>query len=198
MDARDAQETIEQVTERGGRYVALLISILAAMLALVEVSGGNAEQDATTNNITAANLWSFYQAKTIRRSNLQQLTEMVELDLPDLSPERAERTRKRLEAWRATAARYELSQRRTRAGRSWRRAPRPRRSPETVLSRPTTCSTTDSLASARHRSGLCFYDRDHVLYRDRDHVVGLAGGRGWPDWCHLRATRLVRPNAHPA
>jgi len=107
MDARDAQETIEQVTERGGRYVALLISILAAMLALVEVSGGNAEQDATTNNITAANLWSFYQAKTIRRSNLQQLTEMVELDLPDLSPERAERTRKRLEAWRATAARYE-------------------------------------------------------------------------------------------
>ena len=107
MDARDAQETIEQVTERGGRYVALLISILAAMLALVEVSGGNAEQDATTNNITAANLWSFYQAKTIRRSNLQQLTEMVELDLPDLPPERAERTRKRLEAWRATAARYE-------------------------------------------------------------------------------------------
>jgi len=107
MDARDAQETIEHVTERGGRYVALLISILAAMLALVEVSGGNAEQDATTNNITAANLWSFYQAKTIRRSNLQQLTEMVELDLPDLSPERAERTRKRLEAWRATAARYE-------------------------------------------------------------------------------------------
>ena len=107
MDARDAQETIEHVTERGGRYVALLISVLAAMLALVEVSGGNAEQDATTNNITAANLWSFYQAKTIRRSNLQQLTEMVELDLPDLSPERAERTRKRLEAWRATAARYE-------------------------------------------------------------------------------------------
>src|SRR5215218_9448382 len=107
MDARDAQETIEQVTERGGRYVALLISILAAMLALVEVSGGNAEQDATTNNITAANLWSFYQAKTIRRSNLQQLTEMVELDLPDLPPERAERTRKRLEAWRATAERYE-------------------------------------------------------------------------------------------
>ena len=107
MDAREAQDTIEHVTERGGRYVALLISILAAMLALVEVSGGNAEQDATTNNITAANLWSFYQAKTIRRSNLQQLTEMVELDLPDLPPERAERTRKRLEAWRATAARYE-------------------------------------------------------------------------------------------
>jgi hypothetical protein len=107
MDARDAPETVAEVAGRGGRYVALLISALAAMLALVEVSGGNAEQDATTNNITAANLWAFYQAKTIRRSNLQQLTEMVELELPDLSPERAERTRQRLEAWRATAARYE-------------------------------------------------------------------------------------------
>src|SRR5215207_935670 len=107
MDARDTQETVAEVGERGGRRVALLISVIAAMLALVEVSGGNAEQDATTNNITAANLWAFYEAKTIRRSNLQQLTEMVELELPDLSPERAERTRQRLEAWRATAARYE-------------------------------------------------------------------------------------------
>jgi hypothetical protein len=106
MDARDSQETISEVAGRGGRYVALLISVLAAMLAVVEVSGGNAEQDATTNNIAAANLWSFYQAKTIRRSNLEQLAEMVELELPDLPPERAERTRKRLDAWRATAERY--------------------------------------------------------------------------------------------
>jgi hypothetical protein len=107
MDARDSGDTIAEVAERGGRRVALLISILAAMLALVEVSGGNAEQDATKSNIDAANLWNFYQAKTIRRSNLQQLGELVELELPDLPPDRAERTRKRLEAWRATADRYE-------------------------------------------------------------------------------------------
>jgi hypothetical protein len=107
MDARDSGDTIAEVAERGGRRIALLISILAAMLALVEVSGGNAEQDATKSNIDAANLWNFYQAKTIRRSNLQQLGELVELELPDLSPDRAERTRKRLEAWRATADRYE-------------------------------------------------------------------------------------------
>lgn len=31
----------------------------------------------------------------------------MELELPDLPPDRAERTRKRLEAWRATADRYE-------------------------------------------------------------------------------------------
>jgi hypothetical protein len=107
MDARDSQETISDVAGRGGRYIALLISVLAAMLALVEVSGGNAEQDATTNNIAAANLWSFYQAKTIRRSNLEQLAELVELELPDLAPDRAERARNRLAAWRATAERYD-------------------------------------------------------------------------------------------
>lgn len=35
MDARDSGDTIAEVAERGGRRVALLISILAAMLALV-------------------------------------------------------------------------------------------------------------------------------------------------------------------
>jgi hypothetical protein len=191
MDARDAQETIEHVTERGGRYVALLISILAAMLALVEVSGGNAEQDATTNNITAANLWSFYQAKTIRRSNLQQLTEMVELDLPDLSPERAERTRKRLEAWRATAARYE-SEPETNEGRKELAARA--KAAEEARDRALAADNMFDYGSASLQLAIVLAS----FYRDRDHVAGLAGGRGWPDWCHLRATRLVRPNAHPA
>lgn len=107
MDARGARDTMEEVREKGGRYAALMIAALAAFLAIVEVSGGNAEQDATKSNIDAANLWAFFQAKTIRRSNLQQLVELVELDLPDLPPDRAERTRKRLEAWRATADRLE-------------------------------------------------------------------------------------------
>lgn len=107
MDARDAQDTLQEVRDKGGRYAALMIAALAAFLAIVEVSGGNAEQDATKSNIDAANLWAFFQAKTIRRSNLQQLVELVELELPDLPPEHAARTRQRLELWRATADRYE-------------------------------------------------------------------------------------------
>ncbi len=107
MDARDARDAMEEVRDKGGRYAALMIAALAAFLAIVEVSGGNAEQDATKGNIDAANLWAFFQAKSIRRSNLQQLVELVELELPDLPPDRAERTRKRLEAWRATADRLE-------------------------------------------------------------------------------------------
>ena len=110
MKAADASETLNEIQERAGgsaRRVALLIAALAALLAVVEVSGGNAEQDALKSNIDSANLWAFFQAKTIRQSNLRQLGELVELDLPDMPPEKAERTRKRLETWRATVQRLE-------------------------------------------------------------------------------------------
>ena len=107
MDARDAHETISELHERGTRWIALLIACLAAMLAIVEVVGGNAEQDATESNIEAANLWAFFQAKTIRQSNLRALIEYAELDLSDRSPERAERTRKQIDAWKATIDRLE-------------------------------------------------------------------------------------------
>ena len=107
MDARDAHETISEIRERGTRYVALLIAILAALLAIVEVAGGNAEQDATKGNIDAANLWAFFQAKTIRQSNLRSLAEYAELDVSDLPPARAALRRKQIDAWRATIERLE-------------------------------------------------------------------------------------------
>jgi hypothetical protein len=109
MDARDAHETIsEEKTDRGTRYIALLIAILAALLAIVEVAGGNAEQNATKSNIDAANLWAFFQAKTIRQSNLRALVEYAELEMPELPPERAERTRQQVTTtWRATIDRWE-------------------------------------------------------------------------------------------
>jgi hypothetical protein len=107
MDARDAHETISDLKERGTRWIALLIACLAALLAIVEVAGGNAEQDATESSIEGANLWAFFQAKTIRQSNLRTLVEYAELDLAERAPERAERTRKQVEAWRATIDRLE-------------------------------------------------------------------------------------------
>jgi hypothetical protein len=107
MDARDAHETISEMKDRGTRYIALLIAVLAALLAVVEVAGGNAEQEALKTNIDASNLWAFFQAKTIRQSNLRQLSEYAALELPEASLERAERTTKQLESWRATIERLE-------------------------------------------------------------------------------------------
>ncbi|HEX2137192.1 MAG TPA: DUF4337 domain-containing protein [Microvirga sp.] len=106
MDARDAQEALEETGSRNGR-VALLIAMLAACLAIVEVSGGNADQDATKYNIDAANLWAFFQAKTIRRSEVLNFADLGDLALPDVRPERQDAFRQQIRKWRETADRYE-------------------------------------------------------------------------------------------
>ena len=107
MKASEAHEHIEEALESNrNRRVAILIAILAAMLALAEMGGGQAKQDSLNANIEASNLWAFFQAKTIRQTVLRTTTELAEL-LPAAAPERSDAFTKRLEAWKATAARYE-------------------------------------------------------------------------------------------
>jgi hypothetical protein len=107
MDARDAGEVLADAREHGAKYIALLIAALAALLAVVEMTGGNAEQDALKANVDASNLWAFYQAKTIRQTTLRTEAERLELDMASMPPPQAEAARKALEAWRATIDRYE-------------------------------------------------------------------------------------------
>jgi Domain of unknown function (DUF4337) len=111
VKASDASETLEDVMERAGpraKSIALMIAALAALLAVVEVSGGNAEQDAQKSNVDSANLWAFYQAKTIRQTVLRTAAEELALELPMMSAQdRAAAAQKQLDAWRATAERYE-------------------------------------------------------------------------------------------
>ncbi|WP_156395761.1 DUF4337 family protein, partial [Bosea sp. Leaf344] len=52
--------------EGGNKKIALLIAVLALMLSLSEIGGKQAENEAIARNIDASNLWSFFQAKTIR------------------------------------------------------------------------------------------------------------------------------------
>ena len=106
MDARDAQEVLEETGSRNGR-VALLIATLAAFLAIVEVASGNADQDATQHNINATDLWAFFQAKTIRRSEALNFAELADLALPDVPPQRQDAYRQQIRRWRETADRYE-------------------------------------------------------------------------------------------
>jgi hypothetical protein len=107
MKASEAHEHIEETFEGyRNRRVAILIAVLAAMLALAEMGGGQAKQDSLNFNIEASNLWSFFQAKTIRQTMLRTTAELAEL-LPAVPTERTEAFSKRLEAWKATVARYE-------------------------------------------------------------------------------------------
>ena len=90
------------------KKIALLIAVLAAFLAFSETLGSSAQTEALSRNIEASNLWSFFQAKTIRSTTLQTAAETLEVDLAQATtPEAKAVIEKRIAAWRKTAARYD-------------------------------------------------------------------------------------------
>lgn len=63
------------------RKIGVYIGILAVLLALCTLGGGNATKDATIKNIEATNTWAFFQAKNMRRHVLRLETDALELRL---------------------------------------------------------------------------------------------------------------------
>jgi len=90
------------------KKVALLIAILAAVLAFSETLGKGAQTAALSLNIEAANLWSFFQAKTIRMTAVRTAAEALEAELPLATTAQARETaERRIAEWKKTAARYD-------------------------------------------------------------------------------------------
>lgn len=58
-----------------GNKVGLMIAMLALILSFSEIGNKQSENRSIAKNIEAANLWSFYQAKTIRRTAIQTAAE---------------------------------------------------------------------------------------------------------------------------
>jgi hypothetical protein len=97
-----------EAPEGGNKKIALLIAILALMLALAEIGGKQAENEAVAKNIEASNLWAFFQAKTIRGTTVRTASDAMEIDLAaTIDPGARERMQKRIDGWKATAARYD-------------------------------------------------------------------------------------------
>jgi hypothetical protein len=91
------------------KWIGVWIGVLAVLLAVCGVGGGNASKDANRANIDASNKWAFFQAKNIRRTSYILAAEELELTLlaqPFLSPEAATAIKEKITAWRATADRY--------------------------------------------------------------------------------------------
>ena len=63
----------------GNKGVALLISVLALVLAFSETLGKSAQTSALNQNVEASNLWSFFQAKTIRMTVTRTAAEEGEI-----------------------------------------------------------------------------------------------------------------------
>ncbi|MEO3474148.1 DUF4337 domain-containing protein [Roseomonas sp. CAU 1739] len=95
------------VDHGSNKGVALLIAVLALFLALAETGAKSQQTQAISSNIEAANLWAFFQARTIRQTTVRTAAEHAALGLP-VMPEAAQAAiARQQEAWRATAARWD-------------------------------------------------------------------------------------------
>ena len=121
MDSTDAAEMIGEVSDeqaeakagdpatRFRNRAALMIALLAAVLAISGLGGGNATDDMIHNNIKASDTWAFFQAKNMRQTAYEIAIVEIEGDLaePGLTPARRATMERQLAEHRATIARYE-------------------------------------------------------------------------------------------
>lgn len=95
------------------RQIALLIAVFALFLAISETLGKSASTEAMILNIKASDTWSFFQAKTIRRTVVLTAVETARAGAPAPSAavdgaaaEPASPVAKQVNEWEKTAARY--------------------------------------------------------------------------------------------
>jgi len=93
--------------EGGSKKTALLVAILAALLAVSETAGKSNQTHALSEQITASNLWSFFQAKTIRQTTMRTAADAIEAQYKDSPQPMSAGVKAHVDNWRKTAARYE-------------------------------------------------------------------------------------------
>lgn len=114
----DASEVAEQIAEAGEgaddkfrARAALWIGVLALLMAISGLGGGNAAEDMVAANIHASDTWAFYQAKNVRQTNNKLAAEQIEAQLLLAGDKVAPPTRKVIEGkiakMKETAERYE-------------------------------------------------------------------------------------------
>lgn len=89
------------------KYIGVYIGILAVILAICSMGGGNAAKDATLKNIQASNTWAFFQAKNARRQALRLQSDDLEMRLavePDLSEDVRQKISARIADYKAQDA----------------------------------------------------------------------------------------------
>jgi hypothetical protein len=72
------------------KWIGVYIGVLAVILAICAMGGNNASKEATLKNIEATNVWSFFQAKNMRRHVLRLEVDELELTAlanPSLAPD---------------------------------------------------------------------------------------------------------------
>src|SRR5215207_8142323 len=93
--------------EGDNKKIALLIAVLALFLALAETMAKGAQTNALSYSVEASNLWSFFQAKTVRQTVVRTAGEMADIDHARNADEAADAVAKRTDTWAKTVARWE-------------------------------------------------------------------------------------------
>ena len=109
-EAHEQLEHAEHAEEasHSNRKIALLIAVLALFLSFSETLGKSAQTEAIDANVKSADTWAFYQAKDTRRTVVNAAADETTLLAASLTDPAAKAAiEKQVEAWRATAARYE-------------------------------------------------------------------------------------------
>jgi len=77
----DVVEQLASDKEERNKWIGVYIGVLAVLLAICGVGGGNAMKDSMRANIEASNTWAFFQAKNMRRTAIQLTASELELSL---------------------------------------------------------------------------------------------------------------------
>jgi len=110
MSAHENLEHVEHVEHAGhsNKKIALLIAVIALFLAFSETLGKSAQTAAISDNVEAANLWAFFQAKTIRMTTLRVAAEQMQIVADSSTDPTAKAAMgKAIDTWKKTAARYD-------------------------------------------------------------------------------------------
>jgi len=109
----EIHETIEKAQEGEhsqyfNRRIALLIAVLALFLSFSETLGKSAQTEAIGANVESSDLWAFFQAKSIRLTQLNTAVEQMLVASEAASDPATKATmQKQIDAWKKTAARYD-------------------------------------------------------------------------------------------
>ncbi|HWB46682.1 MAG TPA: DUF4337 domain-containing protein [Hyphomicrobiaceae bacterium] len=79
MSLDDVIERLTDDKDERNKWVGVYIGVLAVLLAICNMGGGNAAKDASRAHLEAANTWAFFQSKNIRRSQIALNADVLEL-----------------------------------------------------------------------------------------------------------------------
>jgi Domain of unknown function (DUF4337) len=108
--AREAAEQAEEGhhLEGSNKRIALLIAVLALCLSFSETLGKSSQTNAISFNVKSSDLWAFFQAKTIRMTQLRVAADTMAIDaIVAADPAQKGAQQKQIEDWRKTAERYD-------------------------------------------------------------------------------------------